>query len=260
MEVQNTTARKSANTRAVIVAGAKIGDYRRIKNFLKGNDKTWSSKKTCDSTKTCDSNKTCRNNNLYDENFFIFCDSGLKHARKLGVKPNLIVGDFDSYTKTVGRFHSEVIALPREKDDTDSFFAAKEALQRGYKNFLIIGAVGQRFDHTVANISMLLYLHTKGCHAELLDDFSRMYFISDKPAVIYGDESKSDEKTGCKYFSTINFDGSAHGITIRGAKYPLENAEIRPEYQYGISNEVLPGQTAEVTVENGALLVVENLL
>lgn len=205
--------------RAVIVAGAEIGSYRRIKKLFTASD------------------------------FFIFCDSGLKHARKLGVKPNLIVGDFDSYTKTLGHFHSEVITLPREKDDTDSFFAAKEALQRGYKNFLIIGAVGQRFDHTVANISMLLYLHTKGCHAELLDDYSRMHFISKTPERI----------CECSSFSTINFDGSAHGITIRGAKYPLENAEIKPEYQYGISNEVLPGQTAEVSVENGALLVVENI-
>lgn len=230
---------KSARARAVIVAGAEIKNYKRIKKILRGN------------------NKTYRNKNLYDENFFIFCDSGLKHARKLGVKPNLIVGDFDSYTKTVGRFHSEVIALPREKDDTDSFFAAKEAISRGFTDFLIIGAVGQRFDHTVANISMLLYLHTKGCQAKLVDDYSQMYFISDKPAVIYSDESKSYKKTDRRYFSTINFDGSAHGITIRGAKYPLENAEIKPEYQYGISNEVLPGKTAEVTVDRGNLLIIQ---
>ena len=209
---------KSEKARAVIVAGAEIKNYKRIKKYL------------------------------HDDDFFIFCDSGLKHARKLGVKPNLIVGDFDSYTKTVGRFHSEVIALPCEKDDTDSFFAAKEAISRGFTNFLIIGAVGQRFDHTVANISMLLYLHTKGCQAELLDDYSKMYFISDKAACI---------SSGCKYFSTINFDGSAHGITIRGAKYPLNNAEIKPEYQYGISNEVLPGETAEVTVDRGNLLIIQ---
>ena len=59
------------------------------------------------------------------------------------------------------------------------------------------------------------------------------------------------------YFSLLNISGTAKGITIKGAKYPLENGEITCEYQYGISNEVLPGQTAEITVTDGKLLLIK---
>ena len=59
------------------------------------------------------------------------------------------------------------------------------------------------------------------------------------------------------FFSLMSVAGPARGITIRGAKYPLENGEITPEYQYGISNEVLPGKTAEVNVRDGRLLLVK---
>ncbi|MCR5101846.1 MAG: thiamine diphosphokinase, partial [Butyrivibrio sp.] len=74
--------------RCVIVAGADIQNYDYIRNCLKTDD------------------------------FFIFCDSGLKHMDKLGVKPGLIVGDFDSHEKP--DLDIETIVLPREKDDTDT--------------------------------------------------------------------------------------------------------------------------------------------
>ena len=61
------------------------------------------------------------------------------------------------------------------------------------------------------------------------------------------------------FFSLLNISGQAKGITIRNAKFPLSNAEITCEYQYGISNEVLPGMTAEVSVGNGRLLLIKVL-
>ena len=75
-----------------------------------------------------------------------------------------------------------------------------------------------------------------------------MRIVSRKEAEVKGD---------CSWFSLLNISGTAKGITIRGAKYPLENGEISSEYQFGISNEVLPGQTARVTVGEGRLLLIE---
>ena len=60
-----------------------------------------------------------------------------------------------------------------------------------------------------------------------------------------------------QYFSVLNIDGKAKGITIKNAQYPLKNAEITWDYQYGISNQVLPGKTAEVTTQEGRLLLVK---
>lgn len=202
--------------RCVIIGGAEIADYDRIKSYLNKND------------------------------FIICCDSGLKHADRLRIRPSLIVGDFDSHEKP--ETETETIVLPREKDDTDTVYAVKEALRRGYEDFLLIGVTGGRFDHTFGNVSLLLYLDSAGKTARIIDDYSEMEIVSGEPTEI--DDT-------CAFFSLLNISGTAEDITIRGAKYPLEGAEIRSEYQYGISNEVIPGGRAEVSVGKGRLLLIK---
>ena len=202
--------------RCVIAGGADIADYERIRGQLREDD------------------------------FFIFCDSGLKHMTGLGRKPGLIVGDFDSAENP--KSDVETIVLPCEKDDTDTVYAVKEAVRRGYEEFLLIGVCGARLDHTLGNVSILLYLDSNGKKGTILDDYSEMELVSEQTVRIEDD---------CLYFSLLNISGCAEGITIRNAKYPLENAVIRSDYQYGISNEVLPGKTAEVSVMKGNLLLIK---
>lgn len=184
--------------------------------------------------------------NLRDDDWLVYCDGGLKHIQELGRKPDLIVGDFDSHEKP--ETDTETIVLPREKDDTDTVFAVKEAVRRGFRDFLLIGVIGERFDHTFGNISLLLYLDSQGIPACILDDYSEMRIISRDAAEVKGD---------CSWFSLLNISGTARGITIRGAKYPLTEGEIPSEYQFGISNEVLPGKTACISVREGRLLLVK---
>lgn len=205
-------------SRCVIIGGADIRCCDRIKEALRGDD------------------------------FCIFCDSGLKHMDALDVKPGLIVGDFDSHANPL--LDIETIVLPREKDDTDTVFAMKEAIRRGYDDFLLIGVIGGRLDHTLGNVSMLLYLDALGIKACIMDDYSDMQIVSGQPA--YVDDRYS-------FFSLLNMTGVAKGITIENAKYPLQDGEITCEYQYGVSNEVLPGKTAKVTVREGKLLLIKDL-
>ena len=203
--------------RCVIVGGADINNYEYIKSCLNNDD------------------------------LIIFCDSGLKHLEALQVKPGLIVGDFDSYDNP--HLDVETIVLPCEKDDTDTVFAVKEAVKRGYDDFLLLGVIGGRFDHTLGNVSILLYLDSIGKKGKIVDDHSEMEIVSKKPAYI--DDSYA-------YFSLLNISGTAKGITVENAKYPLSNAEITCEYQYGVSNEVTPGRTAKVTVKEGKLLLIKD--
>ncbi len=184
---------------------------------------------------------------LCDNDYVVFCDSGLKHLKNLQVQPSLIVGDFDSHENP--HLDVETIVLPCEKDDTDTVYAVKEAINRGFDNFLLIGVVGARLDHTLGNVSILLYLDSLGKNGCIIDDYSEMEIVSDKPIYITDDYS---------FFSLLNITGCAKGITITGAKYPLAGAEISCEYQYGVSNEVLPGKVATVTVEQGKLLLVKD--
>ena len=204
--------------KCVIVGGADIRDYGRIRELLT------------------------------EEMVFIFCDSGLRHLEALGRKPDLIVGDFDSHENP--HMDVETIVLPHVKDDTDTVFAVKEALRRGFEEFLLIGVVGGRLDHTLGNVAILLMLDSAGKKAVIADDFSDMEIVSRERALI------PDRYT---YFSLLNITGTAKGVTIRNALYPLSDAEITCEYPIGVSNEVLPGKTAEVTVKEGRLLIIKVL-
>ena len=204
-------------SRCIIVGGADINNYDFIRTSLQSDD------------------------------YVIFCDSGLKHLSALQVKPSLIVGDFDSHENP--HLDTETIVLPCEKDDTDTVYAMKEAIKRGFDTFLLIGVVGGRLDHTLGNISMLLYLDSHGCKGTIIDDYSEMEIISSAPAYI---EDKYE------FFSLLNITGCAKGITIQNAKYPLNDGEITCEYQYGVSNEVLPGKTAIVSVREGKLLLIKD--
>lgn len=183
---------------------------------------------------------------LRDDDYFVFCDSGLRHAEGLGASPDLIVGDFDSHENP--HVDVETIVLPREKDDTDTFFAAKEMLSHGFEEFLLVGVIGARLDHTLANLSILLMLDTAGKNAKAVDDYSEMEIVSSGPAFIEDTYS---------FFSLLNITGEAEGVTIENAKYPLENAAIECDYQYAVSNEVLPGKVARVSVAKGRLLLIK---
>ena len=204
-------------SRCVIVGGADINNYGFIREKLCADD------------------------------YVIFCDSGLKHLGRLQVHPSLIVGDFDSHENP--HLAVETIVLPCEKDDTDTVFAVKEAIKRGFDDFLLIGVVGARLDHTLGNVSILLYLNSLGKKGCSIDDYSEMEIVTDKQVPIAEQYA---------FFSLLNVTGCARGITITGAKYLLDSAEITCEYQYGVSNEVLPGQTAYVSVREGCLLLIKD--
>lgn len=187
---------------------------------------------------------------LSPEDYYVFCDAGLVYADKLGIKPDLIIGDFDSCKKNILNKYSgicETIQLPCEKDDTDTLFAVKTAMQRGYKNFLLLGSMGARFDHATANVSILFYLYKNNLQAEIIDDYSIMQVAGKTPVFI--DDSFS-------YFSVLTPFGEAEDVTIINAKYPLTNAKLSSDYQsLGVSNEVIKTKTAEVTCGKGCCLV-----
>ena len=208
------SSERNIMARCVIIGGAEIKNYERIRHAL------------------------C------EDDFLIFCDSGLIHMNGLRRGADLIVGDFDSHENP--HLDVETIVLPCEKDDTDTVFAVKEAVRRGFSEFLLIGVVGGRLDHTLGNVYILTYLDAIGKKGTILDDYSVMSLVGETPVTV-GD---------CSYFSLLNITGLARGITIRDAKYPLNDAEIKSEYQYGVSNENLPGKNAVVSVEEGRLLLI----
>lgn len=202
--------------RCVIIGGAGIERCDEIKKYLRSGD------------------------------YNIFCDCGLRHMEALAIEPDLIIGDFDSYQDP--KLPVETITLPREKDDTDTVYAVKEALRRGFDEFLLLGVIGARLDHSLGNVSILLKLDSLGKKAMIVDDYSEMEIVSREPAFV-GPEFP--------YFSLLNVTGLARGISLENSKFPLKDAEITCDYQYGISNEPLPGKLAKITVAEGSLLLIK---
>ena len=181
------------------------------------------------------------------DDYFIYCDCGLKHEKFFRIPPNLIIGDFDTHSMPENL--ENVIVLPKIKDDTDSIFAVKEGIKRGFNDFILTGMTGGRQDHNLGNIYALLMLAMKNKNALMIDDYSEMKII--KPYEII------KVKWGWKYFSLINISGTAKGINIKNAKYNLVDAEIKSEFQYGISNEILtPENDVEIFLREGYLLLV----
>lgn len=186
---------------------------------------------------------------INESDFVIACDSGIENCKTLGITPNLIIGDFDSHKKPDTDI--ETITLPEAKDDTDTMFAAREAVKRGSSEVVLLGVIGERIDHTLANVYILSYLAKQGVKGLIVDDYSESLIIGENGANI---GQISDKYS---YFSLICLEGEVDDVTIENAKFPLENGKITPEHQYATSNEVLPGKVAKVTIEKGSALLVK---
>ncbi|WP_026527586.1 thiamine diphosphokinase [Butyrivibrio sp. VCD2006] len=224
--------------RCVVVGGSYIGNYEFVREHLR------------------------------DDDFVIYCDCGLSHMDGLGAEPSLIVGDFDSHENP--GLNIETIVLPTVKDDTDTVYAVKEAVKRGFTDFVLVGALGKRFDHSLGNLSILLMLDSMGLSGVIVDDYSEIRVVSGEVGKSSEEGSPdtyggfSEEEPGvlsvsdaCKYFSVLAAGGDAHGVTIRNAKYNIENADIKSDFPLGVSNEVPAGSIAEVSVKQGRLFVIE---
>ena len=178
------------------------------------------------------------------DSLVIAADGGLQHLQKLGIRPDVILGDFDS----LGYVPQGALVYPVEKDDTDCMLAIKKGLALDFHRFVIYGGMdGKRTDHTVANFQALHYLAERGAQGFLVG-------CRENATVIRNDRiTFSSEQTG--YLSVFCLGGDATGVQIRGLQYPLENGTLSAGFPLGVSNHFV-GQEAMVSVENGALLLI----
>ena len=173
----------------------------------------------------------------------IAADGGLKHTERLGLAPNVILGDFDS----LGFTPEGAEVFPVEKDDTDAMLAIRCGLDRGYRRFVIYGGLdGERLDHTLANYQALQYLADREAVGYLV---GRRYLVT---VVKNGKLSFPAEAKGI--ISVFCLGGDAEGVTLTGLKYTLENGRLTSGFPLGVSNHFI-GEKAEISVKNGSLLV-----
>lgn len=178
------------------------------------------------------------------QDYVIAADKGLDNLKKIGIKPDIIIGDFDS----LGFVPSgeNIKRLPVEKDDTDVGFAVNYAFELGYKEFVIYGAIGGLLDHTVANLQLSAYISSKG---------GKSVFVGDNVFVTSITNDTLKISNGKGRLSVFALSDKAEGVFLSGLKYPLENAVIENTFPIGVSNE-FTDKSAKITVKNGTLLIV----
>lgn len=175
----------------------------------------------------------------------IAADGGCAALKRLGLSPDLIIGDFDSAPeKPAG---SNVIVLPKEKDDTDMMAAVKKGLAIGCREFYLYGATGGRFDHTVANVQALTFLAHHGARGFLFD--------KDTVSTVIRDDVCDLPARDGGYVSVFCLSDCARGVDISGLKYEIQNAGLTNAFPLGVSNE-FTGKSARISVQSGALLII----
>jgi thiamine pyrophosphokinase len=185
----------------------------------------------------------------------ICADRGFDHARLLGLTPDLIVGDLDSLSEggvaEVNALGSILEVHPPAKDATDTELAVERALASGATRLLMVGALGGRVDHELANVMLLAELRRRRVHAEILDNLCRMLPLMAEDAaekvVIQG--SRGDMLT------LIPLSSECRGVNLDGLEYPLIDATLGLGTSRGVSN-VFARDEVTVSLERGLLLVI----
>ncbi|MBO7179703.1 MAG: thiamine diphosphokinase [Clostridia bacterium] len=180
-----------------------------------------------------------------ENDLIIAADGGYSTLKKLNIKPDLVVGDFDSLGSAPDG--ENIIKHPIKKDDTDTLLAIKIGFEKGYEKFVIYGAIGGRLDHTVATIQSATYVAQNGGIAYICDDNHTVTAIKNSCIKF--------KATAKGYISVFALSGAAKGVKINGLLYPLDNAEILPDFPLGVSNEFL-GKESAISVSDGVLTII----
>jgi len=182
---------------------------------------------------------------LMENDMVIAADAGYAFCKAKGIKPNVVIGDFDSLKEIPTG--ENVIKLSPNKDETDTLAAIKVGLQAGYELFHIYGGMGGRTDHTIANIQCLAMLADRSCQGYMFGDGEIMTVIHNR-SIAFSTDAKG-------YVSVFSLVPESRGVFEEGLKFPLKNYVLNSENPMGVSNEFI-GLNSVITVENGTLLIV----
>ncbi len=202
--------------RALIIVNGEINDYDYYKNYIN------------------------------DDDFIICADGGIKHLNAIGVTPDVFVGDFDSSSPDQLIGDVEIQKHNPIKNYTDTKLAIDIAFEKGYGNIEILGGLGGRVDHLLANVFLLKYIHENGGVGKIVDEKNMVMLLTD--TITLNKENNS-------FVSLVPLTPTVEGITNKGLIYPLNDFCMRFGSTRGISNE-FADDSAEITIKKGEALVI----
>ncbi|MBQ3038746.1 MAG: thiamine diphosphokinase [Clostridia bacterium] len=180
------------------------------------------------------------------KNDYVICaDGGYRHAKALGIRPEVVIGDMDSIGEC--DYDGEVINLPIRKDFTDSEVCVKYILLKDFDEILMLGFTGTRVDHSINNIFLLKQIYEAGKKGKIVDEHNEIIY-AERENTIYGE--KGD------IVSIIPVGQNMCGITTNGLDYPLNNETLIFGESRGISNVMTSGKCT-INIASGTGIIVK---
>lgn len=198
--------------RAIIICAGSVVDYGYIGTFVREGD------------------------------MVICADGGFEHARKMGCRPDVIVGDMDSLGELPQ--DTKIVRFPTKKDLTDTEIAVQYAITNGATEVILLGAIGSRMDHSMTNILMMINVP---CSVTIVDENQKITLVNSHIDI--------NERIGT-VVSLVPLT-RVSGIVTRGLEYPLDNESLEVGFGRGVSN-IVTSKDAAVSLKSGKLLLVVN--
>ncbi len=173
----------------------------------------------------------------------IAADSGYDHLVKIGITPQVLIGDLDSIVSYPT--NTPVIKYPSKKDDTDFSICLGYCLKHQYMSVDVYGAWGNRAGHSLAAIFTMLQYFKLGMKIRILTESSCMFLVSEKCII--------PRNNG--YVSIFPLNDNASGVTLKGFEYSLNNYDLESCSPLGVSNRIL-NEFGEISLKTGNLLVI----
>lgn len=179
-----------------------------------------------------------------DYDYIIAADRGYEILKKTDINIDIAIGDFDSLGYAPDDV--KVLKLKVEKDDTDTMTAVRYALDRNVEEITLLGGIGGRLDHTVANLQTLCFIASHGALGRLMDETNEVLgFVPGEYEFL--------RKSGYS-LSTFSMTDKVTGLCESGVKYPLYNAVLTNKFPLGVSNEIIDDR-AVISFKSGILFV-----
>lgn len=173
-------------------------------------------------------------------------DGGMRYAQQLGIVPDVVVADFDSSREAIEC--RELVRLTPEKDDTDTQHCVALAIERGCHDLTLACATGGRIDHLLANLFLCESAQEAGARLVVIDRQNTVFLHT-------GGCMRFSRQNARRYISLIPLDGKLEGVSMRGLKYPLEDAELTRSRLISVSNEAID-ERFSIEIRKGRALVI----
>lgn len=188
------------------------------------------------------------------KNDFIICaDKGYAYAKSAKIKPDILIGDFDSLNIDLPDDIS-IVHYPSEKDDTDTMLCLKYALDRDFEEIVLIGGIGGRIDHTIANIQAMAYTldNWQGNdryrkRISMIDDKNWIIMLKNNAISLTGHEGQ--------LLSIASFTNESKKVSTTGLHWNLREATLSNTFPLGVSN-FFEDTKVTISVGDGTLLVI----